>query len=328
LNSVSNIFRIYIWLIDLINREGHISLEEINRRWLTTQMSGGVELHRNTFKRYLNSIEELFDINIEYDPHCRSYYLAEKRALSQGSLKRWMLSTMTVAGVVRESRNLQNRIVLENVPSGELLLMEITRAMEEGRTLHIRYQKFVDAQPYDCEVEPYCLKLFRQRWYLLAHRLDRSYLAMYSLDRMTMAEETQHTFVIPQDFDPQMHFADMFGVFQPTPAETARRIVIRAYDGEWKYLQTLPLHHSQRQITHHAPTQLHPQIISNDNPSESLPEYVDFQYILCPTLDFKLELLSRGDKVEVISPPDLREDIAEMLRKAISRYSTAVRDTL
>lgn len=346
MNKIPTLFNTYIWLIDTINRTGHITLEEINDRWIRTEQSGGESMHRNTFRRHLDNIEEMFDICIECDPRTYSYHIGNKSGLRQNSLKRWMLSTMSVAGAVRESRSMQNRILLESVPSGDLFLMEVTRAMESGRTLKVRYQKFVDAEPYECELEPYCLKLFHQRWYLLAHRTDRTYLAIYALDRMTYVTEGDGKFQLPEDFDAERYFSTMYGVYQPAAEEKAVKVVLRTYKGEWNYLRTLPLHPSQVEIVNGKQGTCASELGSLDNTSpcknnskqgpcaselDSLDnprarvyinkeEHVDFYYVLFPTLDFKLDLLSRGDLIEVLAPESLRQNMKEMIHLAAKRY--------
>ncbi|MBO7172638.1 MAG: WYL domain-containing protein, partial [Bacteroidaceae bacterium] len=165
--KVARLFQTYIWIIDTIRRHNGITLEALNAQWTRTQLSDGVPIHRNSFKRYCEAIEDTFRLKVE----CRKtslgyqYFLSHTQELHSNSLKNWMLSTMTVAGIVSESRNIQERILLEHVPSGETFLSEITRAMEHGHTVYIEYQKFTDSEPYCIQVEPWCLKLFRQRWY-------------------------------------------------------------------------------------------------------------------------------------------------------------------
>lgn len=299
--KIKKLFSTYIWLLDTIYRLGPISLKNINQRWVLSEQSGGNPFPRSTFYKLLDAIEDTFGVNITCDFRDNTYSIEDTRALTQNTLSRWMLSTMSVAGVVRESRSLQNRIVLEAVPSGDMLLTEITRAMENSVTMKIRYRKFVDVQSYEAEVEPYCLKLFHQRWYLLAHRVDRDYLAIYALDRMETASQTNTPFVLPSDFDAQQHFSHLFGVFQPGDNDKLELVRLRTYDGEWNYLKSLPMHESQREV-------------------KRTDKYVDFAFNLYPTLDFKLEILSRGANIEVMEPASLRQSISEMAQAAAARY--------
>lgn len=304
MNKAAHQFRTYLWIVETIRRCQPITLGEIMRRWTNTSMSEGEPLNRRTFIRARNAVEEMFDIRIECSGGGgpSATYSIDGDSLRGNSLQRWMLSTMSVSGAVRDARQVQDRILLESVPSGDLLLTEVTRAMQNNHTLRVRYQKFVDSEPYEAEVEPYCLKLFHQRWYMLAHRIDRTYLAIYALDRMLDAVETDTPFSIPADFEPESYFYHMFGVFQPSSEQKPQRVLLRTYNGEWNYLRTLPLHHTQREIG------------GGDG-------FVDFSYTLCATHDFKMELLSRITNIEVLEPSSLRQDIREMLLQGVERNS-------
>ena len=61
------LFREYIWLLNTIYKAKAISLSEINEKWVSTDMSGGVELSRTTFHRHRIAIEDIFGIYIEWD---------------------------------------------------------------------------------------------------------------------------------------------------------------------------------------------------------------------------------------------------------------------
>lgn len=301
--KIKQLFSTYIWLLDIIYRSGPISLKEINARWVLSDLSGKMPLSRFTYYKMLDAIEDTFGVKIVCDFRNENRYsIADYKSLTKNTMARWLLSTMSVAGVVREAKQLQDRIILEQVPSGEMLLTEVTRAMQHNVTLKIRYRKFIDAEAYETELEPYCLKLFRQRWYLLAHRPERDYLAIYALDRMETAEETKTPFYLPKDFDANMHFENLFGVFQPQASnERPQLIRLRTYNGEWNYLNTLPLHASQKEV-------------------KRTNEYHDFTILVLPTYDLKIEILSRGKNIEVLEPQSLREDIKQMIKETLERY--------
>lgn len=298
--KIAKLFQTYIWLIDTIRRTHGITLEEINAQWMRTQLSEGVPLHRNSFKRYREAIEETFHLKIE----CRKqgdqyrYSLSQSRDLHGNQLKHWLLSSMTVAGIVGESKHLQQRILLEYVPSGEDFLAEVTRAMERNCSLEVEYRKFTDAQPYIVEVEPYCLKLFRQRWYLLARRVEDGVMRIFSLDRMQYARSTDHSFSLPPGFNAARYFQHDFGIFHQDDVPTL--VTIRAYKGLGQYYATLPLHHSQRLVA-------------------STDSYDEFTFNLHPTPDFIQELLSQADRIEVVSPHSLRQAFHAILSEASFR---------
>lgn len=305
-HTYPEIYHTYVWLVDLIRRNGSISLREINERWIRCELSGGTPLHRNTFRQHLDAIHDMLGIHIV---SCRrgkgsTYSIAGSTSSHQRVLNQWTLSSLKVATILKEAQGIRHRILLEDIPAGDHLLTEVTHAMELGVRLHISYQKFRDEEPYEAFVEPYCIKLFRQRWYLLGHRPERDYLAVYAFDRMQWARVTDQSFTLPSDFDAAEHFAHLFGVFQAGKDNEIKRITLRTYNGEWNYLRTLPLHWSQQE--------------KKGNPDDT---FIDFTLEIHPTLDFMLELLSHGSNVEILTPVALRRQMADTVRHLAARYS-------
>jgi len=148
-------------------------------------------------------------------------------------------------------------------------------------------------------LSPYCVKLFRQRWYLVA-RFESGIFSTFSFDRIEKVELLDEKFKIDEDFDAAVFFSDSYGIVVDDKM-TPERIVLRAYGYERYYLRDLPLHHSQRLIA-------------------STDDYCDFELTLRPTSDFKAQLLSRGGWIEVLEPQSLADEIVEWHKNAIERY--------
>ena len=299
--KASEIFRQYIWLTDTIYRSGGITFQELNERWVRTEMSGGMPMIRQTFNRHREAIQDMFGINIE----CQTkggyyYYIEDKGTLKSNDLKSWMLDSLSISNMLMESGSLKDRIVLENIPSGKEYLQPIINAMKESHKLQMTYQKFGQADKYSIIIEPYAIKVFKQRWYLLAKTAKRDEPVIYALDRIVSLEETTDSFEYPSDFDTEAFFKDCYGVICGTN-DQAQRIVIRAYYPFINYLRTLPLHHSQKELT-------------------STSVYADFEFYLRPTFDFLQELLSQGHEVEVLEPVSLRQEMKKAFEKVLNRY--------
>lgn len=293
-------FKEYTWLVNTIHQAGRITLAEINRRWLLTEMSEGVEIARSTFFRHKCAIEDIFGIYIECDKkNGNKYYIGNEHVLREDTVQNWMLSTLSVGNMVSESQSLHQRILLEHVPSGGERLRKVIKAMKENCQLHINYRRYSASASKDFTIDPYCMKLFRQRWYLLG-RLTNGYLSTFSLDRVEDIKQLDSKFIVPDDFDGAAYFQDSFGMLTDDKM-AVERIVLRAYGYEPYYLRDLPLHHSQREI----------------NATE---EYSDFELHLKPTSDFKAQLLSRGEWIEVLKPQSLADELVEWHQKAIERY--------
>ena len=310
--TVPSLFKEYIWLVNTIKRARRISFAEIQEKWLDTEMSGGVEFARSTFNRHKDAIQDIFGINIDCDRKGGyKYYIANEKVLREDTVQNWIVSTMSVNDVISDSRALHDRIVLQQIPCDEYLEMFIN-AMKRKVRVEVKYRRYESDNVTEVDFEPYCLKLFNQRWYVLAHfhrdatpeKEERDYYGVYSFDRMQEVSLTNVKFEVRDDFDAQDYFSECFGVFvsESTPAE---RIVLRAYNKQRYYLNDLPLHHSQKVIGR------------GEN-------YTDFEYYIRPTIDFCGHILSLANQLKVICPQSLADRIRQMAMDTLEMYGMEV----
>ena len=140
------------------------------------------------------------------------------------------------------------------------------------------------------DVYPYCVKVLKQHWYVVAYSPHKKQILIYALDRFQGLSRTNNIFQVPEDFDGEIFFMDYFGIIVDDKTE-AQTVEIKVYHGQNNYLRALPLHHSQKEI-------------------ESTDTYSIFSYYMKPSYDFRQELLSHGANIEVLSPEWLREEMA------------------
>lgn len=296
-----NLLNRYIWLVDIIYRSGRITLDEINRRWIQTDMSGGERIPARTFHNHRLAIEEMFDINIACDrSNGYVYYIENVDSLKDGSVRNWLLDTFTVNNLIQESSSIKGRIVFEDVPSGRKFLTPIIESMRQNAVLSMTYQSFKKGQAASFLINPYCVRVFRQRWYLVGYNSYYKKIMTYALDRIKNLETTGQTFTYPADFDPRMYYKYSFGIIvdENVPVEIVR---LQVFDEKVRYLRALPLHASQKEVNTEA-------------------TYSIFEYNLRPTYDFIQELLSNASQMEVVSPDWLRERVKSILKQMKRRY--------
>ena len=303
--NTPTLFKEYIWLVNTIYHAGRISLADINKRWMRTDMSEGAPLSRTTFNRHKDAIEDIFGIYIDCDRmDGYRYHIGNEEVLREDSVQNWMLSTLTVNNLVSESMSLQHRIVLENIPSDGEYLEMVIKAMKESRKVTIRYRRYQSAEAKTFTISPYCIKLFRQRWYLLS-RFDNGGFAIFSFDRMEEIAPTDETFKMDKKFDANDFFSECYGVVIGD-GTLPERLVLRAYGKEVYYLRDLPLHHTQKELKFHS--------------AASEEDYADFELFMRPTADFKGQLMSRGAWLKVLEPAWLAEEICQWHEDAIKKY--------
>lgn len=293
-----NLLSRYVWLIDTIKRYGNITREELNRLWALSQLGDGEPLPRRTFYNYRNAIEELFGISIQCNPATYEYYIASGDDHQTG-VTDWLLNTAAMSNVLSTASDVSDRIFLEDVPSARLYLSQIVSALRDHKPLRFTYRPYTRSIPNKgVVVEPYFLKIFRQRWYVTGRNTADNRIKTYALDRMEDVTIDENTFQPDATFDAESYVRESFGIVftQGEPKDVA----IKADTRQAKYLRALPLHHSQREAIH-------------DN-------YSVFYYRLRLTPDFVQELLSMGPSITVIAPVELRAMMINSLRETLAHY--------
>lgn len=295
-------FNRYVWLIDVISRYGHITKRDIDGLWSCSSLNDRheKEIPERTFHNHREAIRGIFGIEIAFDRGL-GYYIDNPEELDGEGIRSWLLESMSLSNLLRESADMRSRILFDKVPSSSKWLSVIVNAMRNSKALEMTYQSFKRTEPTTFETHPYCLKVFRQRWYILARTIGKEELRIYSLDRIIDIKVLDKTLEIPAGFDAADFFSDYFGIIighnvKPSIME------IKATAEQSKYLESLPLHHSQTAI-------------------EVTPEYTVFRYRLVPTFDLKQEILSRGSTLEVLSPEWFRKEIIDELNQTISNYN-------
>lgn len=294
-----NLFLRYVWLVSLLYRYKRMTLREINDRWLHTDYSGGVPIPRRTFHCHREKIQELFDINIECDRRTSEYYIEDCQTLANDKIRSWLLETFSVNNLAAEQQHLHDRILLEKIPSGEIYLTSVIEAMRDSRIIKFTYKSFTDAAPHDVYLQPYFVKVFRQRWYVIGYTSAYNGIRTYSIDRFENIEVTKESFEYPSDFIPEEYFDGCFGImYSNLPCES---VVLKVSSVQAGYFKTLPLHETQKTVS--------------DTETHTV-----FKYEMKITNDLIKEILSYGADVEVISPQSLRSKIEKHLSAALQKY--------
>ncbi len=309
----ANLFGRYVWLMDILRRYKRLTFQEINELWQESGLGYGEELPLKTFHNHKKAIKDIFDVYIECDrKDGYRYYIDEPERIEGNNLRNWLISSYATLNQIQADNKLEDRIIFEEIPSGQTWLTCIADAMRRNHVLSIMHQGFGKPEPSTFEIEPYCLKVVKRRWYVVArspYYSERNkeqgvkpsdvYL-VYALDRISDIQDTGKTFKMKKNFDVHSYFEGCCGII--TSNESPQKIVLRAYNGFADYLRTLPLHESQREIG------------SDD-------ESTLFEYHLKPTFDFYQLVLAQGDQVEVLEPEPVRDEMRNFAQNMLDYYT-------
>lgn len=319
-----NYFNRYIWLLDTIQKHRYITLSDLSELWEHSALNGDKHepLRERTFHNHRAAILDIFGIDIRFNKS-RGYYI-HNDDLNESDIRNWLLTSLSVNNLINEKTTLRERILLEDIPSGQEFLDTILNAMKESKVLEMTYKKFEDTEPKTYNVSPYCIKLYKQRWYLVAQEFNTDPLHtqaakysrnckscskaserqinIYALDRIQKLEPSGMEFKMPSEFNALEYFENWFGIDHEEEYYTPQKIRLKVWNKQRHYFRTLPLHHSQEEVEIH-------------------DDWSIFEYFMAPTWDLEHALLQYNDNVEVLEPQCLREQMIEHIRNMTDLYN-------
>ena len=151
---------------------------------------------------------------------------------------------------------------------------------------------------------PYLLKEFRNRWFLFGSIFDTLKLFNLPLDRIESFEPFDMPFRDNPDFDPEHFFDDLIGVSKNLNSRP-RTIRFWASAEQSKYIETKPIHRSQRLVSR--------------NPDDGS---CIFKIEVVINLEMYSVFMSYGSGVRILSPRKARQYMLDELKKSLSQYES------
>lgn len=263
---------------------------------------------------FLKNEEAGFGAPIEYDSTDGYYYTAHGYSIFNIPIRRYDIDVLrdamgtlqsisgrarfqglsSIIARIEETYNIvrpqQERRVLQFEHSlneaGQRWVDEVYTFAKAQKAMHVTYQPF-GSEPYPVLISPYLLKEYNNRWFLIGFDHEYRGIVNLALDRMQSIAATLQPFIQTPGFDADRYLEDIIGVSIPREGEK-KYIEIKAYGRLSSYLKTKPLHTSQK-------------VVREEEGATT------FSLHLIPNYELESALLARGESLEVLSPPSLRE---------------------
>lgn len=267
------------------------------------------KVDRRTIYRWINALKDN-DIEIINTRGKFSLSDASKELILNNPLNKWLFNTISLMNLLDGREALKDRILLEHIPSSNDKdnLQVILEAMEKNQRIRFQYTKYYNNPDHKPELyesaEPYCVKFFERRWYVICHTHKKANkndngMRTFSLDQISALKLQKSTFKLPKDFSAEDYFKDVYGITTGMNGELST-IKVKVAAARANYIRALPLHHSQEE--------------------EQYDEYSIFTYKLRPANDFYQALLHEGEFLEVLEPAEVRDAMKEKIGEMMKRY--------
>lgn len=288
----------YVWIVDTLTRYERLTRRQINRLWSLSPYSQGEGIPDRTFFHYRRAIEENFHIEIACDKS-GCYYINRENSRQSKAFTNWMLDSYAVSSAIQGRDVPMDCVEIEDVPSAREFMPIVLDAIRETKKLRFTYAGFNRSRAeHDIAFRPYFLKRFKQRWYMIGMREKSGDLRTYALDRIKEMKIVDAVFEKPEDLELDDIFGNIVGV--TTSEAPVRTVRLQATPRQAKYFRALPLHHSQQETVH--------------------DDYSIFTYQLKLNYELAHEILSLGDSVKVLDPPELRAMVVTQLQSSLKQY--------
>lgn len=259
-----------------------------------------VGFSKRTLQRDIRDIRTLFGINITYDASQKGYFINSSEYESSGFQR--MIEAFDVFNSLNMTGDMASLISVQPRGSaGTDNMYGLLHAIKNNVKARFSYHKFWNDEVQIRMVEPYLLKEFRNRWYVITIVANCDEIRTFALDRITNLEITSQKFTKNNNVNLEDVFQYSFGIITGD-GDSPKEIILSFGPFQGKYIKSLPLHSSQTIL------------IDND-------EELRVALQLHPTHDLLMEILSFGDNVKVLKPASLVKEIKEAHKKAFTQYT-------
>ena len=281
-----------------------MTLKEINDCYEYSSLYDGEILPR-TFLRYREYIEETFPCYIDFNQRTGKYELRRHKNLygEDDSLYDYLLSAYHIEGMTELALKHRDKIMLSEAPTGVENVQVILEAIDKKRGIECDYYSFNKKTVKHQLLIPYFLRTWEQRWYLAAEPENHHHgISIFALERMENIVLTDEKMLPSNKITAEEYFDGSFGV-NHSDEQKPEKIRIKVYEAQVEYVRALPIHESQEEV-------------------ETTPEWSIFEYLLVPCFNFYQQLLWHRERLEVLEPLHVRDEMKKTIQKMFEYYTT------
>lgn len=289
----------YLLIINYLKRGRALWNDVLNHLETQSEIEGyNYVISQRTFQRDISEIRTIYNIDIQNDKSTGYYFIAEEEELNNNAQ---LLDSFNLFNALSLTNNYSNYIQFESrIPKGTEHIYGLLHAIKNKFVLEIEYHKFYEESPEKVIVNPFLIKQFKGRWYLLCLKVEADDLRTYALDRIKSIDIKKKRFSVSKEIDLKNYFNNCFGIITPDWGKP-EKITFSLNSIQAKYIKSYPLHETQRI-------------------SKETKEKTTFEINVFITDDLIMELLSYGQEIEILSPRNLVKQMVTIHKNIINKY--------
>lgn len=191
------------------------------------------------------------------------------------------------------------------------LLGQLFSFISDRQVVEITHRKFKSAESTKRILSPYLLNQYEDRWYLVAKEKGKDRISQFALDRIENVRILPEEIYQECNVDLARLHDDVIGI-TILPEKTLQKVVLWVSNESYNYVETKPIHHSQKIYTGQKLKSLKNKYGIKDGHILSIEVKENFE--LYQTI------LSFGENLSVLSPIEIKEEIKSKIEKMLANY--------
>jgi predicted DNA-binding transcriptional regulator YafY len=264
----------------------------------------GFEVGDRTIQRDIEQIRFEFGIEIKYNRDKNGYYIDYENSINIESFFRFLEIVNTAELLTESLHESKNSLKHISFDTGGGLkgienLKPLLKAIKDNRKITFSHLNFHTNKIRKHTLKPYLLREYQNRWYVIGLIGGLNEFRTFGIDRIENLEVKTEIFKIDNKHNPIDMFEKTIGLVYSL--NTVQKIILSFTPTQGKYIKTLPLHTSQKNLV--------------DNDTE-----FRISINVIPNYELTQLILKHGDTVKVVEPEWLVDEIKEKLKRTLEKY--------
>ena len=205
--SQQGVIKRYTLIIEKVRNGRYPSKKEIADHLNTN----GFDLSSRTIDRDIEQIRYEFGIEMVYDREKRGYRIERDNSPDISTFLRFLEIANTAEFIqlsLKESKESLKYIsfAADNNLKGVQYLKDILYAIRERRVIEYDYRRFQNQKSRHHSIEPYLLREYLNRWYVIGKLHATGEFRTFGIDRISDLKTLDQTFIYKEDENPSVSF--------------------------------------------------------------------------------------------------------------------------
>ena len=310
--NIEKAIRSYAIILDFL-LENHDIIKVTTDKIKNKLKQYGIDRDNSTIVNDLSKISEIFSIVITKEKGRQSGWIIDtsNNRNFDRIFQTYYASLINnqLTETISKNKDLGKHIILDTLNNiGLKNIPPILRAINSKKKICIEYKKDNSIEIKEYILEPYVLKSYLNRWYLISEDTSSKVQKVFSLDRIQSVEILKENFNMPDLTNVISEFTNNIGIRYYK--NNTEKVVIRFYENQHKYFLSEPwLPEGKFEVND----------VYDEN-GKLIKEQKDISFTTNLNNELHQRILFNNVKCKVLEPKRLADKIKEILINTLNLY--------